>query len=99
MGIEENAKFFWGRGITAAASHARIVSGTPITAGCRAIRDGHELELMQRASNATLKVYEATYRALQPNSAEGISAGQSLVLYVTPGDHVAPRGRIGRFAR
>ena len=35
---------------------------TPITAGCRMIKDAHELELMRLASQATLKVYEAVYR-------------------------------------
>jgi Xaa-Pro dipeptidase len=66
IGIEENAKFVWSSGIASAASHARIVSGTAITAGCRMIKDAHEIELMQLASKATLKVYEAVYRALQP---------------------------------
>jgi len=66
VGIEETAKFVWSSGIAEAARHARIVSGTPITAGCRMIKDAHELELMQIANNATLAVYEAVYRALQP---------------------------------
>ena len=66
IGMEENAKFVWASSIASAAGHARIVSGTAITAGCRMIKDGHELELMQLASTATLKVYEAVYRALQP---------------------------------
>ena len=30
------------------------------------IKDAHELELMRLASAATLKVYEAVYRAVQP---------------------------------
>ena len=66
IGIEENAKFVWTNGIASAARSARIVSGTPITAGCRMIKNAHELELMQLASTATLRVYEAVYRALQP---------------------------------
>ena len=66
IGIEENAKFVWTNAIAAAARSARIVSGTPITAGCRMIKDGPEFELMQLASTATLRVYEAVYRALQP---------------------------------
>ncbi|MGZ4779840.1 MAG: M24 family metallopeptidase [Thermoanaerobaculia bacterium] len=66
IGVEENAKFVWTNGIGSAARHARIVSGTPITAGCRMIKDAHELELMQLASTATLRVYEAVYHALQP---------------------------------
>lgn len=66
IGIEENAKFVWSHGIASAAARARIVSGTPITAGCRMFKDAHELELMQLASTATLKVYRAVYEAMQP---------------------------------
>jgi Xaa-Pro aminopeptidase len=66
VGVEETMKFVWADGITAAAPQLKIVSGTPITAGCRMIKDDHELELIRVACAATLKVYEAVYRALQP---------------------------------
>src|SRR5439155_9712354 len=66
IAIEENAKFVWSSAIATAAPHAHIVSGIPITAGCRMIKDAHELGLMQIASSATLAIYEAVYRAIQP---------------------------------
>ena len=44
---------------------SRSSSGTPITAGCRMIKDAHELELMRLASTVTLKAYEAAYKALK----------------------------------
>jgi len=66
IGVEETMKYVWSDGIAAAAPQAKVVSGTPITAGCRMIKDAHELELMQIASTATLQVYAAVYRALQP---------------------------------
>ena len=65
-GVEETMKFVWSDSIRSAAPQLQIVSGTPITAGCRMIKDEHELELMRLASAATLKVYAAVYRALQP---------------------------------
>lgn len=71
VGIEETMKFVWSDSIRAAAPHLHIVSGTPITAGCRMIKDAHELELMRLASAATLRVYEAVYRALQPGMTQG----------------------------
>ena len=88
-GVEETMKFVWSDGIRAAAPQVRIVSGTPITAGCRMIKDAHELELMRIASAATLKVYEAVYRALQPGMTQGevsqlIDAGYRRVGF--PGD-------------
>lgn len=66
VGMEENAKFVWSDSIALAAPQLKVVSGTPVTAGCRMIKDAHELELMRIASAATLKVYEAVYRSLQP---------------------------------
>ena len=66
IGVEETMKFVWSDGIATAAPQLKVVSGTPITAGCRMIKDEHELELMRIASQATLKVYEAVYHALEP---------------------------------
>jgi len=66
VGIEETTKFVWSDGIAAAAPQMKIVSATPVVAGCRMIKDEHELALMRLASHATLKVYEAVYHALEP---------------------------------
>ena len=43
----------------------KIVSATPVTAGCRMIKSAHEVELMRLASTVTLKAYAAAFRALQ----------------------------------
>lgn len=64
IGIEETVKFVFSDGIARAAPTATTVSATPVTAGCRAIKDAHELELMQLASTVTLKAYEAAWKAL-----------------------------------
>ena len=66
IGIEETAKFVWTEGIASALPQANVGLGTAITAGCRMVKDAHELELMQLANTATLKVYNAVYQALQP---------------------------------
>jgi Xaa-Pro dipeptidase len=66
LGIEETMKFVWSDGIAEAAPQMKIVSATPVVAGCRMIKDSHELALMRLASQATLKVYDAVYHALQP---------------------------------
>jgi Xaa-Pro dipeptidase len=71
IGIEETMKFVWSDSIRAASPQMNIVSATPITAGCRMLKDAHELELMRIASAATLKVYEAVYHALQPGMSQG----------------------------
>ena len=66
VGIDETAKFVFSDGIAAAAPRATLVSGTPVTAGCRMIKDAHELALMRLANQATWEVYRAVYRSLEP---------------------------------
>jgi len=66
IGIEETTKLVWSDGIAYAAPQAKVILGTAITAGCRMIKDAHELALMQLANAATLKVYNAVYQAIQP---------------------------------
>jgi Xaa-Pro dipeptidase len=72
LGIEERIDFVFSNGVAKAAAGVTGLSATPITAGCRMIKDAHELELMQLASNVTLKAYEAAYQALR----EGMSQTQ-----------------------
>jgi Xaa-Pro dipeptidase len=78
IGIEETTKFVWAESIGAAAPQLKVVSATPVTAGCRMIKDAHELALMRLASAATLKVYAAVHEALHPGmtqyDAEGLIA-------------------------
>ncbi len=66
LGVEETTKFVWSDGVAQAAPQLKIVSATPVVAGCRMIKDPHEIALMRLASRATLKVYEAVYHALEP---------------------------------
>lgn len=65
LGVEETVDFVFSNGVARAAKGVEVVSGTPITAGCRMVKDAHELELMQLANTVTLKAYEAAYRALK----------------------------------
>jgi Xaa-Pro dipeptidase len=65
LGVEETAKFVFADGVAAAAPAVKVVSGTPITAGCRMVKDAHELALMRLASQVTLAAYEAAYKSLR----------------------------------
>ena len=66
LGIEEQVPYFMSSGIAQAATHARIASATPVSAGCRSVKSPAELALMQVANNATLAVYHAVWQGLQP---------------------------------
>src|SRR5688500_9021010 len=64
LGVEETVRHVFASGAAAALPAMRLASGTPVTAGCRMVKDAHELELMRLASEVTLKAYEAAYLAL-----------------------------------
>jgi len=66
LGVEETAKFVFADSVAGAAPGLHITSATPVTAGCRMIKDQHELDLMRLACEATLACYEAVFKALQP---------------------------------
>ncbi len=70
LGIDEKTPWVFSDGIAQSAPGLHLTSATPVTAGCRMIKSAHELELMHIANKATLKVYQAVYRALQPGMTE-----------------------------
>jgi Xaa-Pro dipeptidase len=65
LGIEETTKFVFSDGVAQAAPTVKLVSGTPITAGCRMTKDAHEQALMRLASEVTWKAYKAAYESLK----------------------------------
>jgi Xaa-Pro dipeptidase len=70
VGVEETVKFVFGDGLAHAGGPSfQIVSATPVTAGCRMIKDEHEVQCIRLACQATVKVYEAVYKSL----AEGMT--------------------------
>ncbi|MFN7917853.1 MAG: Xaa-Pro peptidase family protein [Vicinamibacterales bacterium] len=77
LGIEETAKFVFADSIAKANPSLTVVSATPVTAGCRMIKDAHELELLRLACRATLACYKALHGALEPGMTE--NTARSLV--------------------
>ncbi len=66
LGIEERVPYFMADGIAKAAPQLRLVSATPVTAGCRAVKSEAEIALLQIANDTTLACYHAVWQALQP---------------------------------
>jgi Xaa-Pro dipeptidase len=64
IGVDETMKFVFADSIRAANPHLNIVSATPVTAGCRMIKDAHEIECMRLACRATLLVYRAVAQSV-----------------------------------
>jgi Xaa-Pro dipeptidase len=94
IGIEETMPFTFAKEIGAAVPAARLRTGTPVTAGCRMIKDAHELALMRRANEITVRAHRAVFASLREgmtqSDASSLSAeahrrlgirGGSLVLF------------------
>jgi Xaa-Pro dipeptidase len=65
LGVEETVRHVFSDGIAKAAPALALTSGTPVTAGCRMVKDAHEIALMRLAAQVTLKAYEAAWKALK----------------------------------
>jgi Xaa-Pro dipeptidase len=75
IGVEETTKFVFSDSVGGAAPALKIVSASPVTAGCRMIKDAHEVELMRLACQVTLKCYEAVFKALEPGMTQNHVSG------------------------
>lgn len=64
IGVEETVRFVFADRASA-LPNVTLVSGTPITAGCRIVKDAHELALMRHASQITIRAYEAAWKSLK----------------------------------
>ncbi len=64
LGMEETVRFVFSDAIAKAAPQLKILSGTPVSAGCRMIKSEHELELMGLANRVTLAAYRAAHQSL-----------------------------------
>ncbi len=65
VGLDEALPFAFVDGIGRALPASRLESGTPVTAGCRMIKDDHELALMKRACEITLRAHHAVFASLR----------------------------------
>ena len=70
LGIEETTRFFVTDNIAKQIGSVKVVSGTPVTAGCRSVKTPHELELMQIANDITAEVYKAAVTNLKEGMTE-----------------------------
>ncbi len=64
IGMEETVQFRFSNGVALAAPGLDVVSGDPVSAGCRTVKDAHEIDLMRLANEVTLTAYKAAYEAM-----------------------------------
>jgi Xaa-Pro dipeptidase len=77
IGIEETMPFVFASGIGDAAPASKLGSATPVTAGCRMIKDEHELALMRRAGQKTMAAHRAVFQSLKPGMSQAEVSGLS----------------------
>jgi Xaa-Pro dipeptidase len=85
-------------GVAQAAPALDLTSGTVVTAGCRGVKDDHELELMQLANHVTLKAYEAAYLALEEGMTQSDFAGLVRLAHQRQGFSGGAGVQVGEFS-
>src|SRR5579862_633329 len=70
LGVEETVRYFVTDSVSRSATGLTLVSGTPVTAGCRSVKSAHELELMQIANDILKEVYLSSLSYLKPGLTE-----------------------------
>jgi len=71
VGAEETTRFVFGEGMASAMPQGKFATGTPVTAGCRMVKDAHEIALMRHASEVTLIAYEAAWKSIRDGMTQG----------------------------
>ncbi len=82
LGIEEHTQFAFANAIARACPAMKIVSATPVTAGCRSRKSPAEIALLRLANAITLDVYRAAYLSCGPGDtnqhfSDAVAAGYS----------------------
>jgi Xaa-Pro dipeptidase len=70
VGVEETVRYFVSDKVSKSAPGLTMVSGTPVTAGCRSVKTAHELELMQIANDILKEVYLSSLPTLKEGMTE-----------------------------
>jgi Xaa-Pro aminopeptidase len=72
LGIDDAMPFAFANAIARGAPALRLESGRPVTAGCRMVKDAHEIAILRRACEITLYAHRAVFASLR----EGMTQSQ-----------------------
>ncbi len=95
VGVEETVRFVFADGLANALPAMKTKSATPVTAGCRMIKDAHEIALMRLAAHVTHKAYEAAWKSLK----EGMTQNDFANLVQVAHRQLGFEGSAGRSGR
>jgi len=91
VAMEERVRFFVSDGIGKEAPGVELVSGDPVTIGCRVIKSDAEIALMQKAADITIEAYKAVIPLLH----EGMTKGEFSTLATAAHQALGAEGHIG----
>jgi Xaa-Pro dipeptidase len=74
IGIDEAMPFAFSHGIAQALPAATLSSAAPVTAGCRMVKDVHEIAIMRHANEITMRAHRAVFASLQPGTSHDDAA-------------------------
>ena len=81
VGVEEAMPFAFSDGIAQAAPALHFASATPVSAGCRMVKDAHELACLRRACEITLRAHRAVFESLREGATVADVAGWSVAAH------------------
>src|SRR5215469_5695605 len=70
LGVEETIRYVFSDGVAKASPQLKLARATPVTAGCRMIKNSHEIGFMGLAGKGSWTAYEAACNALLEGMAE-----------------------------
>lgn len=88
VGVDESMPFAFADALARKAPVVRCESGTPVTAGCRIVKDAHEIAIMRRIAEITVRAHRAVFGALR----EGMTQAQASALSVQAHKRLGVRG-------
>jgi Xaa-Pro dipeptidase len=85
IGIDEALPFAFSDGLARALPAATLASATPVTAGCRMVKDAHEIAIMRKANENTLRAHRAVFQSLLPGTAHDDAASWNYLAHQRQG--------------
>lgn len=98
IGVEETVRWVFSDGVGRAMPQTKLTSATPVTAGCRIVKDAHEIALMRLASQVTLKAYEAAWKSLKVGMTQGEFAALVALAHKKLGFEGAAGVQVGQYS-
>ena len=98
LGVEETVRWQFSDGAGHVLPQVSLASATPVSAGCRMVKDAHEIALMRLAAQVTITAYEAAWKSLREGMTQGEFAALVARAHVKLGFDGGAGVQVGEFA-